>query len=129
MTERFDQYIQILQENLELNLEGVQLTNSPSKIEIVPNSDAENFLKKPKNRSSNPYSAFVKAQRDWSTMRQRPSWSKLQSTRYSDKIKVPNINIVFALPGPSAPRMIGKIENDTFYVYWLGTHEAYNSTY
>ena len=127
MTERFDEYIEILQENLKLNLEGVQLTNSPSKIEIVPNSDAENFLKKPKNRSSNPYSAFVKAQRDWSTMRQRPSWTRLNSRRYAHTIGVPNANVSFGLPGPSAPRMIGKIENDTFYVYWLGTHEAYNS--
>ena len=71
----------------------------------------------------------MKIERDWDTYKQRPVWKRLDSPRYSDRIGIRGINTTLNLPGPAAPRIVGKIENDVFYVYWIGTHEDYNSVY
>lgn len=129
MTENFDSFInQILTKN-DLLTEGAVLTHPPSNIVIAPNSDAEHFLNKSKNRGTPAFQAYERASKDWDNYKRRPVWNRLASTRYSTRIGVPGLNTSLALPGPAAPRAIGKIENDSFIIYWLGTHEQYNSVY
>lgn len=125
MTQQFDSIVEQLLENI-LSENYAVLARPPSKIVVIPNSDAEKILAKNRPGRFDPADALRMAIRDWDTYKNQRIYEKDTYQGYT-KRKGVRSDVILKLRGRTAPRALGFIENDTFYVNWVGTHEEANN--
>jgi hypothetical protein len=124
MTEQFDSIVeQLLQNLLESNYSV--LARPPSNIQIMANSDAEKILERNRPGRFDPADGLRTAMRDWETYKTQRIFEKDLKQGYARRKGVRS-DVVLKLRGRTFPRALGFIENDTFYVNWIGTHEEAN---
>lgn len=97
---------------------------APTKMALVPGSHAEKALKNPELKRG-----FDETNSQFETLAKLGVWEKMRGREYANRVGDPKVITVLKLKGKNSPRAIGKLEGDTFYVYWIGTHEEFNRMY
>jgi hypothetical protein len=109
-------------------LEGYGIIHSPPlNLVIQPGSYAEKVISQ--NKMHDLIQGFYKTRDQFATIATMAVWEKMRGKQYANRVGDPNVDTILKLKGKNNPRAIGKIEGDTFYVYWLGTHENLNQLY
>jgi len=99
----------------------------PTKLVISPGSFAEKVINRGKQRDL--IQGFEETKNQFTTIAKLGVWEKMRGKEYARRVGDINVDTILKLKGKNNPRAIGKLQGDTFYVFWLGTHQDLNQIY
>lgn len=123
MTKTFDEFVESVLATLQ---EGYgKLSYPPGSIHIAEKSDADKKMRKLPLGRNTAVDSLRSAMENWDEYKTKIVWERaLPGTRKRSGYPV---DTILRLSGPNSPRALGQIANGVFIVYWVGTHEEFNS--